>query len=67
MAAALAGFLLYGGLAFVTKALTTQTIHPWWVAGSSSLNDLFFGDIMLLVAYVLEAGFRLKTGPDLVI
>jgi hypothetical protein len=67
VAAALAGFLLYGGLAFVTKALTAQTIHPWWVAGSSSLNDLFVGGVMLLVAYVLEEGFRLKTEQDLVI
>jgi len=67
VAAALVEFLLYGGLASVTKALTAQVIHPWWVAGSSSLDGLFFGGVALLVAYVLEEGFRLKTEQDLVI
>lgn len=61
------GFLLFWGLAAATKALTAQAIHPWRYAGSSSLNDLFFGGVVLLIAYVLEEGFRLKTEQDLVI
>ena len=61
------GFLLFWGLAAAAKALTAQVIHPWRYAASSSLNDLFFGGVVLLVAYVMEEGCRLKSEQDLVI
>jgi hypothetical protein len=67
VASALAEFLLFAGLATVTKSLTAQVIHPWWYAASSSLNELFFGGVAMLVAYMLEEGSRLKIEQDLVI
>jgi len=61
------GLLMFWGLAAVTKVLTTQVIHPWKHAASSSLDGLFFGGVVLLVAYVLEEGCRLKAEQKLVI
>lgn len=61
------GLLVFWGLAAVTKALTAQVIRPWKVAGSASLDGLFFGGVTLLVAYVLEEGCRLKSEQELVI
>ena len=61
------GLLMLWGLAAVTKALTTQVVHPWKFAVNSSLEELFFGGITLLVAHVLDEGFRLKSEQDLVI
>jgi len=61
------GLLMLWGLATVTKALTTQVVHPWKFAVNSSLEELFFGGITLLVAHVLDEGFRLKSEQDLVI
>ncbi len=61
------GLLMLWGLAAVTKALTTQVIRPWKYAGSSSLDGLFFGGVVLLIAYVLEEGCRLKSEQELVI
>jgi hypothetical protein len=67
VAGALVGLLMFGGLAAVTKALTAQVIHPWGHAVGSSLDGLFFGGITLLVAHVLDEGFRLKSEQELVI
>jgi hypothetical protein len=67
VAGAIAVFLCFVGLAAVTKALTAQVIHPWKHAASHSLNGLFFGGVVLLVAYVMEEGCRLKSEQELVI
>jgi hypothetical protein len=67
VAEATIGIPLFWALATVTKSLTAQILHPWWYATTSSLNGLFFGGIVLLIAYVLEEGFRLKSEQDLVI
>ncbi len=58
---------LLWALAMVTRALTAQVIHPWGHAIGSSLDGLFFGGITLLVAHVLDEGFRLKAEQELVI
>ena len=67
VAGAPAGIFLFWGLAAVTKALTTQVIHPWKNAIDGSLHGLFFGGVTLLVAHVLDEGFRLKSEQELVI
>lgn len=67
VAGAPVGLLMFWGMAAVTKALTAQVIHPWKFAVNSSLNGLFFGGITLLVAHVLDEGFRLKSEQELVI
>ncbi len=67
VAGAPVGLLMFWGLAAVTKALTAQVIHPWKFVVNSSLEGLFFGGITLLVAHVLDEGFRLKSEQELVI
>lgn len=67
VAGVLIGSLMFWGLTVVTKALTSQVIHPWKHAISTSLEGLFFGGVTLLVAHVLDEGFRLKTEQELVI
>jgi len=59
--------LLFWILAPLTRAITGQTISSWKLAGSNSLDGLFWGGVTLLVAHILEEGFRLKTEQDLVI
>jgi hypothetical protein len=51
----------------VTKALSTLVVSPWKQAIDPSLSSLFWGGVTLLVAYVLEEGFRLRSEQDLVI
>jgi hypothetical protein len=67
VAAAAFWVLLFWALAAVTRALTAQVIYPWGHAIGSSLDGLFFGGITLLVAHVLNEGFRLKSEQELVI
>lgn len=61
------GLLMFWGLAAAAKVLTAQIIHPWGHAASASLQGLFFGGILLLVAHVMEEGCRLKSEQELVI
>src|SRR5664279_1222452 len=58
------GLLMFWGFAAVTKTLIAQVIHPWKFAVISSLEGLFFGGITLLVAHVLDEGFRLKSEQE---
>lgn len=55
------------GMSGVAKALTGQAVHPWANMTGSTAGSLFFGGVVLLVAYVLEEGCRLKSEQELVI
>jgi hypothetical protein len=59
--------LILWGTTGTVKALTGQAIHPWAQIAGSVMGNLFFGGVVLLIAYVMEEGFRLKSEQDLVI
>jgi hypothetical protein len=61
------GLLVQLGMASIARAITTQSIHLSLDLASSSAVQLFFGGVVLLVAYVMEEGCRLKSEQDLVI
>ena len=67
IATAPATMLMSWSLALTTRALLHQSIPPWRSAFGESLGALFFGGITLLIAHILDEGFRLKTEQDLVI
>ncbi len=54
-------------MARLAQALTAQAVHPWSNMATSALGNLFFGGVLLLIAFALEEGFRLKTEQELVI
>ncbi len=59
--------LVLWGMAALVKVLTTQVVHPWANQTGSVIDSLFFGGVVLLVAYVREEGCRLKSEQELVI
>ncbi len=67
VAMAPAELLLLWGFVGTAKALLGLTIHPWAQVVSAGVGNLFFGGVLLLIAFVLEEGFRLKSEQDLVI
>lgn len=67
VAMAPADLLVLWGMAGMAKALTGHAVHPWGTMAGSTANNLFFGGVVLLIAYVLEEGCRLKSEQELVI
>jgi hypothetical protein len=62
-----ADILLLWGMTWIVKSLLAQAIHPWFFLIGSAAGGLFFGGVLLLIAFVLEEGCRLKSEQDLVI
>jgi hypothetical protein len=61
------GLALGWCFAAVTKALLGQVVGLWTHPIYASLDGLFWGGVTLLIAQILEEGFRLKAEQDLVI
>ena len=55
------------GMSGIASFLTAKAVHPWANLADSVTGNLFFGGVVLLVAYVLEEGCRLKSEQALVI
>jgi Protein of unknown function (DUF2975) len=60
-------FLMLGSFSMVSKQVAGLVVQPWKQVGPASLDGLFWGGLTLLIAYVLEEGFRLEAEQGLVI
>lgn len=67
VAMAPAELLLLWSFVGTAKALLGLTIHPWAQLVNAGVGNLFFGGVLLLIAFVLEEGLRLKSEQELVI
>ena len=67
VASAPLSLLVLLGMAGMAKTLTAKAVNPWANVADSVTGNLFFGGVVLLAAYALEEGWRLKTEQELVI